>query len=323
MKMTRRNLIQLQNKLVQPSFQNIVIDGIQNTFQQNEPDAEQMQHLFRQIIESAGQLLHPIPYTLVSDWKNQPQNLKFYLQMAIFYLQYHHATEEIVSDAFRLASVIIQAYIDDGFEMEYVLQSIVVLSHLSHLDHYYASLCTLVDLVGLFQKLFTNMHLDHTLYGRAIDALIVILIQLVGNINIYNFKQLPTLLSLLSFNHKTLRKVHLKSNSRQYPVLELHLSHLILKLSNEFFLPVFNDQILQVVLKMIKKGLNNAELFKYLFRFVGLYEEYAEDVVDVLMSYLESGNTHCVFNVMNYIEEAGLTPEQGVLFEQYYQKFFK
>ncbi|CAL6049654.1 Transmembrane_domain-containing protein [Hexamita inflata] len=131
---------------VKPCFQNIQIDGIQNIFQQNEPDAEQMQDLFRQIIESAGQVLYQIPYKLVSSWKNQPQNLKFYLQMAIFFLQYHHATEEIVSDAFRLSSVIIQAYIDDGFEMEYVLQSIVVLSHLSHLDHYYASLCTLMDL---------------------------------------------------------------------------------------------------------------------------------------------------------------------------------
>ncbi|CAL6054333.1 Hypothetical_protein [Hexamita inflata] len=243
--------------------------------------------------------------------------------MAIFYLQYHHATEEIVSDAFRLASVIIQAYIDDGFEMEYVLQSIVVLSHLSHLDHYYASLCTLVDLAGLFQKLFININYDKILYGRAIDALIVILIQLVGNINIYDFKQLPVLLFMLSLNHKTLRKVHFKGNSRQYPVLELHLSHLILKLSNEFFLPVFSDQILKVVLGMIKKGLENLGLFIYLLRFVGLYEEYSEDIVDQLLSFLEGGKEHCVYNIMSYIEEAGLTPEQDVLFERYCQKYFQ
>ncbi|CAL5973667.1 Hypothetical_protein [Hexamita inflata] len=50
---------------VKPCFQNIQIDGIQNTFQQNEPDAEQMQDLFRQIIESAGQVLYQIPYKLV------------------------------------------------------------------------------------------------------------------------------------------------------------------------------------------------------------------------------------------------------------------
>ncbi|CAL6054397.1 Hypothetical_protein [Hexamita inflata] len=323
MKTTQRNLVQLQNQRVRPCFQNIQIDGIQNTFQQNEPDAEQMQDLFRQIIESAGQALYQIPYTLVSSWKNQPQNFKFYLQMAIFYLQYHHATEEIVSDAFRLASVIIQAYIDDGFEMEYVLQSIVVLSHLSHLDHYYASLCTLVDLAGLFQKLFININLDKILYGRAIDALIVILIQLVGNINIFDFKQLPALLFMLSLNHKTLRKVLFKGNSRQYPVLELHLSHLILKLSNEFFLPVFSDQILKVVLEMIKKGLENSGLFQYLLRFVDLYEEYAEDVVDQLLSFLEGGKEHCVYNIMSYIEEAGMNSEQEVLFEQYCQKYFQ